>query len=248
MARRLPQDMDEPAPGGRSSVQPVRVAGLDALQVWAPVDPIVSLGQIGVLFSQAGEQASPMSVQRELVAAIALIGMATIVGVYLFLRRSLAPLNRVVQFACGMGDAIGETLDRRGGSREVAALTEALNEASLRLQSQLVSIRDSEARNHTRLDVTPDAIPGLDAQARIVMINPAATGIFGVEPHQVLGASIETLLPRLTAAEVQRITCEGVLIRASRMARLDAAVLRREGTEFLVEVAISRAEDGQGTR
>ncbi len=248
MARKLPQDMDEPAPGGRSSVNPVRVAGIDALQVWAPVDPIVPLGQIGVLFSQAGERESLMSVQRELVAAIALIGMATIVGVYVFLRRSLAPLNRVVQFARGMGEAIGETLDRRSGSREVAELTEALNDASLRLQSQLVSIRDSEARMHTLLDATPDAILGLDAQSRIVMINPAATGIFGVEPHQVLGASIETLLPRLTAAEVERITGEGVLIRASRMARLDAAALRRDGTEFPVEVAISRVEDGQGTR
>ena len=240
--------MNVPPTGGRPSAQPVRVGEIDALQVWEPVDPILSLGQIGVLFSQDSERASLMGVQRELVGAIALIGVLTIVAVYLFLRRSLAPLQRVVHFSRGMGEAVGETLDQRGGSREVAELTEALNDASRRLRSQLVSIRDSEARMHTLLDATPDAILGLDGQARIVMMNPAATGIFGVEPQQVLGAVIDTLLPRLTCAEVERVTGEGVLIRASRMARLDATALRRDGTEFPVEVAISRIDDEQGTR
>ena len=86
---------------------------------------------------------------------------------------------------------------------------------------------------HTLLDATPDAVLGLDAQARIVMINPAATGIFGVEPHQVLGSATETLLPQLSGAEVERLTGEGVLIRDGRMARLDATALRRDGTEII---------------
>ena len=101
---------------------------------------------------------------------------------------------------------------------------------------------------HSLLDATPDAILGLDAQACIVMLNPAASSIFGVEPDQVVGQPLASLLPALVFDEVERITREGMLIRASRMARLDSSALRRDGTEFPVEVAISRVEDEHGTR
>ncbi|WP_293412173.1 PAS domain S-box protein [Piscinibacter sp.] len=248
IARNLPPDMPQPPAGAHGSVHAVQVAGIDALQVWAPVDPIMPLGHIGVLFSQHGEREQLMKMQRELVGAIALVGLLTIAAVYTFLMRSLAPLQRVVRFSRSLGDQVGLTLQQQGNSREVAELTEALNHASLTLQQQLVSIRDNEARVHSLLDATPDAILGLDAQACIVMLNPAASSIFGVEPEQVVGQPLASLLPALPLDEIDRITREGMLIRASRMARLDSSALRRDGTEFPVEVAISRVEDEHGTR
>lgn len=248
VARSLPQDMPQPPAGQQSSAEPVRVGGIDALQVWTPVDPIMPLGHIGVLFSQDGERANLMSMQRELIASIALVGLLTIAAVYAFLVRSLAPLQRLVRFSRGLGEGLGRTLDRQGGSREVAELTEALNDASQTLQQQLLSIRASEARVHSLLDATPDAILGLDRDARVAMINPAATSIFGVEPEQVLGEPVARLLPQLSFDEVDRITREGMLIRSSRMARLESTALRRDGTQFPVDVAISRVGEGEDTR
>ncbi len=248
VALSLPTDMARPPAGATSSAQAVTVGSIEALQVWAPVDPIMPLGHIGVLFSQDGEREQLLRMQRELIVAIALVGLLTIAAVYAFMLRSLAPLQRVVRFSRSLGDEIGRTLQERSGSLEVAELTDALNHASQTLQQQLGSLRDSEARVHSLLDATPDAILGLDGQARIVMLNPAATGIFGVEPQQVVGQPLETLLPQLSFAEVERITGEGMLIRASRMARLESTALRRDATEFPVEVAISRIEDERGTR
>jgi PAS domain S-box-containing protein len=64
----------------------------------------------------------------------------------------------------------------------------------------------------------------------------------------VVGQPLASLLPALDFDEIDRITREGMLIRSSRMARLDSGALRRDGTEFPVEVAISRVEDEHGTR
>ncbi len=248
VALQLPEDMPRPPAANQASATPVVIGGIDALQVWTPVDPIMPLGQVGVLFSQDGEREQLMGMQRELITAIAAVGLLTIVIVYAFMLRSLAPLQRVVRFSRNLGEGLGRTLQEKSGSREVAELTDALNHASRTLQQQLVSIRDSEARVHSLLDATPDAILGLDGQARIVMVNPAATSIFGVEPQQAVGQPVHTLLPQLSFAEVERITSEGMLIRASRMARLESTALRRDATEFPVEVAISRIEDDRGTR
>ena len=119
---------------------------------------------VGVLFSQDGEREQLLRLQRELFLAIALGGALTIGGVYAFMLRSLAPLQRVVRFSRDLGQNIGRTLHEKSGSREVAELTEALNHASRTLQQQLVAMRDGEARVHSLLDATPDAILALDGQ------------------------------------------------------------------------------------
>ncbi len=64
----------------------------------------------------------------------------------------------------------------------------------------------------------------------------------------MLGEPIERLLPQLGFDEVDRITREGMLIRASRMARLESTALRRDGMPFPVEVAISRVGEGEDAR
>lgn len=143
VARSLPDDMPVPPADQPASAEPVQIGGIDALQVWTPVDPIMPLGHIGLLFSQDGERAQLISLQRELIASIALVGLLTIAALYAFLVRSLAPLQRLVRFSRGLGEGLGRTLEAQGGSREVDELTEALNHTSQTLQQQLLSIRAS---------------------------------------------------------------------------------------------------------
>ena len=255
IVRYRPTDVRAPVtPVGGVGVVPepvaVKVEGHEALQVWTPVDSTVPLGSIGVLFSQEAERTAMGRIQRDSLWVAAAAGAATILVVYGFLLRALNPLQRLAKFSQLLGSDGGQTLQQRTGSQEVEDLTDALNDASVRLMTQMAALRRNEAKTHAILDATPDAILGLDEYCRITLINPAATSIFGVQPEDIDGALLVTLLPQLDAKKVEELTMQGMLNHASqsRMARLDSEATRRDGTPFPVEVAISRVETPEGIR
>jgi PAS domain S-box-containing protein len=228
----------------------VDVDGRMALQVWTPVDSTAPLGSIGVLFSQEAERKAMGQILRDSLWVAAAAGAATILVVYGFLLRALNPLQRLAKFSQLLGSDSGQTLQQRTGSQEVEDLTDALNDASVRLMTQMEALRRNEAKTHAILDATPDAILGLDEHCRITLINPAATSIFGVQPEDIDGARLQTLLPQLDAKTVEELTLQGTLNHASqsRMTRLDSEAKRRDGTPFPVEVAISRVQTPEGFR
>ncbi|MDB5896502.1 MAG: sensor signal transduction histidine kinase [Ramlibacter sp.] len=107
----------------------------------------------------------------------------------------------------------------------------------------------SAARLAGLLDSAMDGIITTDATQRIVLYNRAAEKIFGWQPDQVLGQSLEMLLPhryrRGHAAHVQRFGATGVTSR--RMG--DGTVihgLRRNGEEFPMDASISHLDGGEG--
>lgn len=226
----------------------VNLQGEQALQVWTAVDPVTPLGSIGVLFSQKAERKTMGQIRRDSLWIAAMAGVVTILVVYAFLLRALSPLQRLVKFSSQLGGDNGQTLQQRTGSKEVEDLTDALNDASVRLMTQLATLRHTQAKTHAILDATPDAILGLDEQCRITFINPAATSIFGVQPQQIEGAPLAQLLPALSADAVEKVTLDGTrnLTSQSHLARLDATAVRHDGTPFPVEVAISRVEAADG--
>ncbi|MFO0201935.1 MAG: PAS domain S-box protein, partial [Alphaproteobacteria bacterium] len=255
IVRYRPTDVRAPLlPSGGADVMPepvaAKVGGQQALQVWTPVDSTVPLGSIGVLFSQEAVRTTMGQIQRDSLWVAAAAGAATILVVYGFLLRALNPLQRLAKFSQLLGSDGGQTLQQRTGSQEVEDLTDALNDASVRLMTQMAALRRNEAKTHAILDATPDAILGLDEHCRITLINPAATSIFGVQPEDINGALLVTLLPQLDAKTVEELTMQGMLNHASqsRMARLDCEATRRDGTPFPVEVAISRVETPEGIR
>jgi PAS domain S-box-containing protein len=250
-----PTDVQSPVTStGTNGVMPdpqaVHVAGHQALQVWTAVDSASPLGYIGVLFSQEGERAAMGKIQRDSLWMAAAAGAATILIVYGFLLRALNPLQRLAKFSQLLGSDSGQTLQQRTGSQEVEDLTDALNDASVRLLTQMEALRRNEAKTHAILDATPDAILGLDERCCITLVNPAATSIFGVQPDEIIGASLAILLPQLDAQKIEELTLQGMFNHSSqsRSARLDSEAIRRDGTPFPVEVAISRVETPEGIR
>ncbi len=229
-----------PVPHGSDSVP--------ALQVWTPIDPDHPLGRVGVLFSQDIERTQLVRLQHESLLWITLGGAISLLTLYFFLMVSLKPLQRLARFSRSLGTQVGQRLDQRAGSEEVRELTEALNDASQRLNEQLASIRSSEARTHAILDATPDAIVGLDAQACVTLLNPAACSMFGVELRDIEGQPLSALLPDLIPEMVAGVAQDGRLIRAGqgRMARMELTALRRDGTSFPVELVIAHLEDDTG--
>jgi PAS domain S-box-containing protein len=80
-----------------------------------------------------------------------------------------------------------------------------------------------------------DAIVTYDAQERIVLINAAACGLFGVKKEGVLGTSARTLLGDALAREVH-----------ARGEAQRTLLARADGSRFSIEMSVSRV--GEGTQ
>jgi PAS domain S-box-containing protein len=122
-------------------------------------------------------------------------------------------------------------------------LTLVLTAAPLYLTYKLYRAgKQSEARQGAILEAAHDAIMTLDPHLNIREFNPAAEQMFGVLRLNMVGRSIEMLLPA-AEREPQRhalsqymTTGEGPLARR----RLELTGLRSDGAEFPIEVTVVR--------
>jgi PAS domain S-box-containing protein len=100
----------------------------------------------------------------------------------------------------------------------------------------------SEARQGAILEAAHDAIITMDQHLNIREFNPAAEQMFGYERMNILGRSVEFLLPAATrAGTLESLTTymtsgEGPLARR----RMELTGLRADGTEFPVELTVAR--------
>ena len=147
-----------------------------------------------------------------------------------------------------------EALDQLLHVREVAIL-----EQSLRIEQALADVEDratelarsrsvlvqSEARKAAILSAALDAIVTVGADGRVVEFNAAAERMFGYAAADALGARMASLLvpPRLRSsheAGFQRHLETGESRILGQRVEIDA--LRADGTEFPVELAVTRIE------
>lgn len=116
------------------------------------------------------------------------------------------------------------------------ALTVALNSANVRYQ-------------HT-VDSVMDAIVAVDAQMRIVLFNPAAVLMFGRSEKEVIGQSLDLLIPahlrKLHAAHMEKFCAPEHALPRTVVPQRDIVGLRVDGTVFPIESTFSRSVvDGQ---
>lgn len=116
-----------------------------------------------------------------------------------------------------------------------------LNEISERRRLEMVSA-ESAGRLAGIIDSAMDAIISVDAQQRILFFNPAAEQMFGYPADDMIGGSIEILIPerfRQTHASCfQRFGLNGTASRKIN-AKDELRGLRRDGSEFPLEASIS---------
>ena len=115
-----------------------------------------------------------------------------------------------------------------------------------RLEEEL---RDSEARYRAQADSAVDAIVSADAAGRIVYWNGGAEKAFGYPKDEVIGQPLSILMPDRYRdghiAGLARFSATGNVHVIGQTLELHG--LRRDGTEFPLELTISTWKTGEGT-
>jgi PAS domain S-box-containing protein len=146
-----------------------------------------------------------------------------VVGVMEFFSSELRqPEERVLATMSALGSQVGQFVARRRVEDEVRA---------------------SESRLRAMLEAALDAVVTMDAQGRVIGWNHAAEAIFGYAASEATGREMAELIvpPSLREAHRQGLarflqTESGVVLDR----RLELRGMRRDGTEFPVELTITR--------
>jgi PAS domain S-box-containing protein len=118
--------------------------------------------------------------------------------------------------------------------------------AAVERQRTEAALLDSEARHRAVAEASLDAIVTMDAQGRITSFNPAAERMFGWSAKEAVGRLLgDTLVPSAHraahAAGLARHLAGGDAHILGR--RVELTALRRDGTEFPIEITVVRQGD-----
>ena len=111
------------------------------------------------------------------------------------------------------------------------------------------ALRDSEARTRAILESAMDCIITMDHDGRVIDWNPAAERTFGYTREEAIGGEMAQMIIPERYREPYRHGLEHYLsTRQSSMLgnRVELAAIRRDGSEFPIEITITRIElEGQ---
>lgn len=103
------------------------------------------------------------------------------------------------------------------------------------------SVDDSEAYFRNLLESAPDAMVIIDEQGKVAIVNAQAENMFGYERNEILGHTIETLLPE--RLRTQHVSHRNAFIADPKLRPMgegmNLVARRKDGSEFPVEISLS---------
>ncbi len=190
-------------------------------QTWAAAAPL----WIPDIARETGFTRAALFADRDLHAALSfpLIDAGRVVGVMEFFSTEIRyPDDELLQMAQSIGSQAGQFLERRRAE---------------------LAVRESEARTRAVIDSAIDCVISFDASGRITDWNPAAERTFGWPPSQAVGREMGELILPPSPREVFRAALHAHLETGETRflgRRIELRGLRSDGTEFPVELTITR--------
>jgi PAS domain S-box-containing protein len=143
------------------------------------------------------------------------------------------------------------TIEIKIRNQAVRALLERTERQSAELAQQQEALKATEAWYRGIIEAAPDGMLVVDAGGRILMTNPQLDKLFGYEAGELAGQPIEALVPQ--AMRDQHVGERNGFIahgsaRQMGSASADLHGLRKNGSEFSIEIGLSRlpAIEGRG--
>ena len=133
--------------------------------------------------------------------------------------------------------------------RELHQLSDAFNAMASAVASTVARLSDSERRFRTLIASAPEAIVAVNENGQVQHFNRAAEVLFGYRAAEVLGQSLDSLLPAVARAQhaghLRAFASDEAEDRSRRMAggRLVDG-LHRDGRALKLEIGISRSSVG----
>ena len=113
----------------------------------------------------------------------------------------------------------------------------------------LTQLKEAEEKFRRVVETAPDAIVLVNAEGRIVMANPQAEHMFGYAQRELIGQPVEILVPdRFRGGHAQNRSAylRKPVIRLMGVGQ-ELCVVRKDGSEFPVEISLSPIETVDGT-
>jgi PAS domain S-box-containing protein len=109
--------------------------------------------------------------------------------------------------------------------------------------------KESGAKYRGLLEAAPDAMVVVNQAGEIVLLNVQAEKQFGYRRDELVGQKVENIIPKGFA---ERLIADGTRTAAEALAQqigtgIELSALRKDGTEFPIEIMLSPLESAEGT-
>lgn len=179
---------------------------------------------------------------------------ATAVAVLLALRLQGA-LARPIREIISTSRVVSETGDYSANARkfdedELGDLTDAFNDMLARIDHQSHELQHANERFRVSVESAPNGMIMIDQLGQIVLVNTTAEQMFGYPREELLDQPVEMLIPerfREDHLSAQRAFFTEPIARSMGAGR-DLYGLRKDGSEFPVEIGLNPIATSQGLR